>query len=72
MNGLLRNKRATCFPGFENKLLGAQIEDKGVVSDEGIITSRGLGTAIEFALAIITELRDHVLARQIAASIQYQ
>lgn len=72
MNGLLRNKRATCFPGFENKLLGAQIEDKGVVSDEGIITSRGLGTAIEFALAIITELRDHVIARQIAASIQYQ
>lgn len=72
MNGLLRGKRATCFPGFEDKLLGAKIQEEPVIVDKEVITSRGLGTAIEFALAIITELRDTALARKIAASIQYE
>lgn len=72
MNGLLRGKRATCFPGFEDKLLGAEYLQDRVVKDENIITSRGFGTAIEFALEIITELRDKELAWTLAKSIQFR
>lgn len=50
--GLLNGKEATCFPGFENELEGAFISDKYVVTDKNIITARGMGSAIDFGLAI--------------------
>lgn len=50
--GLLKGKKATCYPGFEETLFGAKISKKNVVKDENIITSRGAGTAMEFALSI--------------------
>ena len=50
--GLLAGKEATCFPGFENELEGATISDKYVVTDGNIITARGMGSAIDFGLAI--------------------
>ncbi len=49
---LLKNKKATCHPGFESKLTGAAFSEDAVVRDGNIITSRGMGTAIDFALAI--------------------
>ncbi len=53
--GLLKNKKATCYPSCKNTLTdnGAlYVEDKVVVSDN-IITSRGVGTALYFGLAIV-------------------
>ncbi|MBQ8782882.1 MAG: DJ-1/PfpI family protein [Clostridia bacterium] len=50
--GLLNGKEATCFPGFESELAGAKISDKYVVTDGNIITARGMGSAIEFGLAV--------------------
>lgn len=70
MNGILRGKKATCFPGFEEKLLGAEPVSEKVVVDGNIITSRGAGTAIDFALSIIAELRNGQLAEQLANTIQ--
>lgn len=70
-NGLLNGKRATCYPGFEQKLTGAAFSKDNVVIDGNIITSRGLGTAIEFALALITTLTDTHMATEVATSIQY-
>lgn len=52
-NGLLQGKRATCHPGFEEKLLGAEWIESNVVTDQNIITSRGMGTAIDFGLEIV-------------------
>ncbi len=52
--GVLEGKNATCHPGFEEKLLGAiPSTATTVVRDGNIITSRGMGTAIDFALAIV-------------------
>ena len=50
--GLLDSKEATCFPGFENELVGATVSDKYVVTDKNIITAKGMGSAIDFGLAV--------------------
>ena len=47
--GILKGKRATCYPGFEEKLFGAEVCTERVVRDGNLTTSRGLGTAISFA-----------------------
>ncbi|GBG29717.1 Protein DJ-1 [Hondaea fermentalgiana] len=75
--GLLDNKPATCHPGFAEKLQGVAkdgcSETRVVVTDdEKVITSRGPGTAIEFALQIVEllhgkEVRDQVAAPMVVA-----
>ena len=52
--GLLKYKKAVCYPGYENQLLGAEIaENERVVVSDNIITSKGAGTAIEFSLKLV-------------------
>lgn len=55
---LLEGHRATCHPGFEEKLLGACWEEQAVVRDRNIITSRGMGTAVPFGLEIVRYFLD--------------
>lgn len=55
---ILDGKRVTCYPGCENLLKNrAKFVDKRVVVDGNIITSRGPGTAFDFALALVEKLR---------------
>lgn len=54
--GVLEGRRATAYPSYSEKLGGAIYQDKTVVEDGNIMTSRGPGTAICFALAIIEKL----------------
>ncbi len=51
--GLLKDKHATCFPGFEEELDGAILSQDFSVCDGNIITARGMGSAIEFGLLIV-------------------
>ncbi len=51
--GLLARKEAICYPGFEDKLIGAKISDKRVVVDGKIITAAGMGVALDFGLALV-------------------
>jgi protein deglycase len=53
--GLLSGKRATSYPGFldETSAPGTTVLDEAVVKDGRIVTSRGPGTAVDFALALI-------------------
>lgn len=51
--GLLCGKEAICYPGFEEKLIGAKISSKRVVVDGKIITAAGMGVATEFGLALV-------------------
>lgn len=51
--GLLEKKKAVCYPGFEEVLKGAVIDKDIVSQDENIITSKGPGTAIYFALRLV-------------------
>ena len=52
--GLLKGRRATCYPGFEGELIGATVTDLGVVTDGNITTARGAGVALAFAKELIT------------------
>ncbi len=69
--GILEGYRATCYPRHETKLLGAKIEMSKVVVDRNIITSRGMGTAIEFAAQLVAILKDAHEARELLGSIVY-
>ena len=51
--GLLQGKRAVCYPGFENKLIGAMVEDTKLVRDGTVITAKGMGVATELGLEIV-------------------
>jgi 4-methyl-5(b-hydroxyethyl)-thiazole monophosphate biosynthesis len=70
--GVLEGKKATCYPGYEDKLIGASYVEQPVVCDGNIITSRGLGTAIEFSLAIIEHYCGSEKAQQIKKAIIYR
>lgn len=69
--GLLKGKRAACFPSVENKMAGAEILHEPVVVDGTIITSRGAGTAVPFALALVAKLCSQEDADEIARKIVY-
>jgi 4-methyl-5(b-hydroxyethyl)-thiazole monophosphate biosynthesis len=66
--GCLKGRKATCFPGFEEYLDGANILDERVVRDGNIITAKGMGCATEFALCIIQALAGKEKADEIAIS----
>ena len=51
--GLLEGKKATCYPGFESYLKGAQYTAALVEKDGNFITGKGPGAAMEFAFAIV-------------------
>lgn len=69
--GILQGKRAVCYPGFEEKLIGAVCLKDAVAVDGNIITSRGMGTAIPFALAIVRCLQGEELAAELGRGIIY-
>jgi len=69
--GLLKGAKATCYPGCEEQLLGAITSTEVVVTDGNITTSRGVGTAIEFAAEIIRLLRDEETAEKIKGNIVF-
>lgn len=61
--GILRGRRATCYPGFETQLEGARPAEDRVLTDGNVTTSRGPGTALEFALRLVADLRGEEVAR---------
>ena len=63
--GLLREVKATCFPGFENELTNAFVTNDFVVKDKNIITAKGAGSTIPFALAIVEQLVDAKLHKRL-------
>jgi 4-methyl-5(b-hydroxyethyl)-thiazole monophosphate biosynthesis len=69
--GILKGKNAACYPGCEDTCTGATILKDPVVIDGNIITSRGIGTSLSFALEIISWLSDTRTAENIAKQIIY-
>jgi protein deglycase len=64
--GILNNRKATCYPGFEDQLAGAQVTGEAVETSDHIITGKGAGVAIQFALKIVEVLEGKELADEIA------
>ncbi len=70
--GLLEGKTATCYPSFEPELKGATLSDDKVVISENVITGKGPGVTIDFALEIIKQLKGEELAKQLAAGLIFE
>lgn len=68
--GILAGKNATCFPGFEAELIGAELSSASVVRDGNVITAKGAGVALEFGFAITAALCGEVEAKRLASSMQ--
>ena len=69
--GLLKGRTATIYPGMESELTGAVVKKDRVVIDKNLITSRGAGTAVDFALAIVGYLKDKNASDRLAEAIVY-
>lgn len=69
--GMLHGKKATCYPGYEDKLLGAEYVREKAVTDGNITTARGMGAAIDFGLELIRILVSREKADEIAEAIQF-
>lgn len=79
--GILKNKNFTCYPTMENdfseyagqnweeKVSDSTHKEENVVIDNNLITSRGAGTSLEFAFAIITALCDADTMEKVKKSI---
>ena len=70
--GLLKDKKAVCYPGMEEQLTGARVCYDPVAVDGTVITSRGLGTAIPFALSIVEYFESRGRAEALASSVVYR
>ncbi len=67
--GLLEGRRATSHPAHRDEMRGCRYAETPVVRDGNVITSRGAGTAIDFALALVRVLVDDATADDIASRI---
>lgn len=68
--GLLQGRRATCFPGFEQELTGAEVTGAPVEVDGKLVTGRGAGCAVDFALALVELLDGKAEAAALRKSLQ--
>ena len=67
--GVLADKNATCYPGFEDQLKGAKFKAVPVVTDGNITTSRGMGTSILLGLELVKLLKDEETSKKLAEAI---
>ncbi len=66
--GILRGKKATCFPGFEEYLEGATVGGRAV-RDGRVITAVGMGAALEFGIEIVAAIKGREEAEELAAAV---
>lgn len=69
--GILKGKKACCYGGMEGELTGAVVSYDKVSVDKNVITSRGMGTSVAFALQLLALLKDEKSAKEMAEKIMY-
>jgi 4-methyl-5(b-hydroxyethyl)-thiazole monophosphate biosynthesis len=69
--GLLKGREAVCFPGYESELGAAGVPRRAVCVSGKIITARGPGVSLEFALKLVETLCGPEKAREIGKSMQW-
>ena len=67
--GLLKGRKATCYPGFEPKLIGATVTGEAVEVDGNVVTGRGPGLVFNFGLALVSVLKGDAVAEEVAAGL---
>lgn len=68
--GMLNNRKATCFPGFETELKGADYTGKHTETDGKVVTAKGAGCAIEFGHAIVVLAKSKDVADRVIEEMQ--
>ncbi|MBR4726507.1 MAG: DJ-1/PfpI family protein [Clostridia bacterium] len=68
--GMLQGRQAVCFPGFEPELRGAAVPELYVCRDGNYITAKGMGSAIQFGLAIVAAVKGPQAAAALEATLQ--
>lgn len=69
--GFTDGKKACCYPGMEDEMGSAHMENVGCVRDGNIVTGRAAGSAFDFGLALIEALKGRETAQQIATEVVY-
>ena len=69
---ILQGRKAVCYTGFEKELYGAEIADGTVSVDGNIVTSRGAGTAMDFALALVEKAVSKEESQRQASAVIYR
>lgn len=70
--GILKGRRACCYPSFESHLEGAQVTAGPVEVSDNVVTSRGMGTAVDFGLAVVELFCGRERAAELSESIVYR
>ncbi|BFM49868.1 DJ-1 family glyoxalase III [Marinomonas sp. THO17] len=66
-HGFVVDKQATCYPGFETGLIGAEcIADEPVVMDGNVLTAKGPAVSMVFALTLLANLKGYEVAQKVA------
>jgi 4-methyl-5(b-hydroxyethyl)-thiazole monophosphate biosynthesis len=68
--GLLDGKQATCYPGSLDPFPQVLQQSTAVAEDELLITSRGPGTAMDFALTLVERLAGKAKRQEVEAGLQ--
>lgn len=69
--GILKGKRATCYPGFEQTLEGAEYTEDLWTIDGNIITGEGPAAALPYAYSLLALLVSEEAAREVAEGMRY-
>lgn len=69
--GLLKGRKACCYPGMESDLTGAEVVNEKIAISDHILTSRGMGTAMDFGLAVVSLLKSEEEAKELKNKICY-
>ncbi len=63
---VLAGIQVTCYPGFEDQLGKVSYCEDDVVDEDNVITSRGVGTALKFALKLVERICSPEMAQDLA------
>ena len=69
--GFLKDRRAVCYPGMENKLFCKETPDSGVCVDKNIITAKSAGFAVDFDLTLVEHLLGSEQKTEVSNGIVY-
>lgn len=69
--GLLKGKKATCYPGFEKYLDGADYTADLCTIDGNVTTGKGPAAALPYAYALLEQLEGKAVAHEVAGGMMY-
>lgn len=69
--GLLKGHKATCYPGFESELRGAQYEDVPIITDDKFVLGNGPANALPWSLAIVKHSLGELDANHVAGGMLF-